>query len=86
MTLPRALRPGGRLVIEDYDWTLRRRQLGPQLERVGEAIVTLMEGTGYERHQCRQAGTDLDRGLTDVGGEGRIRVIDSSATSSTSSD
>ena len=77
--LAAALRPGGWLVIEDYDWTsVGYEPADPQLERVTEAALGFMQRAGFERHYGRQVVTDLAAaGLTDVRGEGRCRMIDS---------
>ena len=77
-----ALRPGGWIIIEDYDWaSFGLAGAGSQLDRVAEAILTFMQRAGFEPHYGRQVVADLAAaGLTDVRGEGRIRVIDSSAT------
>jgi SAM-dependent methyltransferase len=79
--LAATLRPGGWLVIEDYDWTgFGFEGDDPQLERVGEAIMTFMERAGFEpRYGRRVVGDIAAAGLTDVRGEGRARVIDSSS-------
>jgi SAM-dependent methyltransferase len=80
--LAAALRPGGWIVIEDYDFTgFGFEGDDPQLEnRVGEAINTYMQRAGFEPRYGRYVVGDLEAaGLTDVRGEGRARVIDSSS-------
>ena len=79
--LAAALRPGGWMVIEDYDWTAFGFEgADPQLERMTDALLTFMEQAGFERNYGRRVVTDLaDAGLTDVRGEGRAKVIDSSS-------
>ncbi len=79
--LAAALRPGGWMVIEDYDWTAFGFEgAGAHLDRVTEAILTFMQRAGFEPHYGRRVVADLAAaGLTDVRGEGRVRVIDSSA-------
>jgi SAM-dependent methyltransferase len=75
-----ALRPGGWIVIEDYDWAPFGFAGNSALDRIAEAILTFMQRAGFEAHYGRQVIADLAAaGLTDVRGEGRIRVIDSSA-------
>jgi SAM-dependent methyltransferase len=79
--LAAALRPGGWMVIEDYDWTAFGFEgADPQLERMTDAILSFMERAGFERHYGRHVVADLaDAGLTDVRGEGRAKIIDSSS-------
>lgn len=80
--LSAALRPGGWIVIEDYDFTgFGFEGDDPQLEnRVGEAINTFMQRAGFEPRYGRYVVADLEAvGLTDVRGEGRALVIDSSS-------
>jgi len=78
-----ALRPGGWLVIEDYDWTpFGFEGTDDQLERVTAAILAFMQRAGFEPHYGRRVVADLAAaGLRDVRGEGRARVIDSSTAS-----
>ena len=80
--LAAALRPGGWLVIEDYDWTgFGWERDDPRLERVSEAIITFMQRAGFEPRYGRRVVEDLAAaGLTDVRGEGRVRVINSDST------
>jgi len=79
--LAAALRPGGWLVIEDYDWTAFGVEgTDWQLERVTEAILSFMQRAGFEPHYGRHVVADMAAaGLTDVRGEGRARVIKSSS-------
>jgi hypothetical protein len=76
----RTLRPGGWIVIEDYDWTcfgFEGQHAGP--DGVGEAIMEFMKRAGYERDYGRHVVADLtDVGCTDVRGEGRARMISAS--------
>lgn len=79
--LAAALRPGGWMVIEDYDWTAFGLEgADSQLDRMTDALLSFMERAGFERTYGRQVVTDMvDAGLTDVRGEGRARIIDSSS-------
>ncbi len=79
--LAAALRPGGWLVIEDYDWTgYGFEGDDPKRERLMEAFLGFMERAGFERHYGRHVVADIAAaGLTDVRGEGRARVIDSNS-------
>lgn len=73
------LKPGGWIVIEDYDWTgFTFEGEDPGLDNVAEAILGFMEQGGFERHYGRRVVADIaDAGLTEVRGEGRARVITS---------
>src|SRR5271166_1472102 len=87
--LAATLRPDGWMVIEDYDWTAFGFQGGfeggfqdgnAQFDRITEAALGFMERAGFERHYGRHVVDDLAAaGLTDVRGEGRARIIDSSS-------
>jgi SAM-dependent methyltransferase len=79
--LAATLRPGGWIVIEDYDFTgFGFEGDDPQTERVGLAIITFMQRAGFEPRYGRYVVADLEAaGLTDVRGEGRARVIDSTS-------
>jgi len=75
-----ALRPGGCLVVEDYDWTAFGFDPGEETERrATDAILAFMTAAGFQADYGRRLVSSLSsRGLTDVAGEGRSRVIDSS--------
>lgn len=77
--LAAALRPGGWLVIEDYDWSVFGfEDADPRFEQVTEAVITFMQQAGFEPRYGRRVVADMaTAGLTDVRGEGRARVIDS---------
>lgn len=77
--LAAALRPGGWMVIEDYDWTgLSFEGDDPRLEHVADAIITFMQQAGFEPRYGRRVVADMAAaGLTDVRGEGRALIIDS---------
>lgn len=77
--LAAALRPGGWLVIEDYDWTsFGFEGEDPQFERVADAVMRFMQHAGFEPRYGRQVVADMAAaGLIDVRGEGRALVIDS---------
>jgi len=73
------LRPGGWIVIEDYDWNPFGFQ-DSSLDHIADAIMTFMEQAGFQRDYGRRVVDDLAAaGLTDVRGEGRARIIDSSS-------
>ena len=79
--LAAALRPGGWIVIEDYDWnSFGFGGEDPAIDNVAEAIMGFMQQAGFERDYGRRVVNDLEAaGLTDIRGEGRMRVIDSSS-------
>jgi len=74
------LKPGGWMVMEDYDWTGFSFEGDDRaLDNVADAILGFMEQAGFQRDYGRRVVTDLaDAGVTDVRGEGRARVISSS--------
>ena len=75
--LVEALRPGGWLLIEDYDWTA----YGPDppsevIERVGNALLDLMVDAGFDPYFGRRLLREFRaRGLTDAGAEGRTLMM-----------
>ncbi|RDH74578.1 SAM-dependent methyltransferase [Mycolicibacterium moriokaense] len=75
--LAAALRPGGWIVIEDYDWScFGFEEQDDSDDAVGQAILAFMEKAGFQRDYGRKIVADLiDAGLTDVRGEGRARVV-----------
>jgi SAM-dependent methyltransferase len=79
--LAATLRPGGWLVVEDYDWTgFGFEDPDPLSERAGEAVLTFMRQAGFEPYYGRRVVDDMAGiGLADIRGEGRTRVIDSSS-------
>jgi SAM-dependent methyltransferase len=76
--LATTLRPGGWIVIEDYD--MRSFSWGnqePPLEASAKAVIAVMTRAGFEPEYGRRIVADLlDRGFTDVRGEGRAMIID----------
>jgi SAM-dependent methyltransferase len=79
--LAATLRPGGWIVIEDYDWSCFGFEGDdPGMNKVTEAIMSFMRKAGYERDYGRRVVDQIaDAGFTDVRGEGRVRVIDSTS-------
>jgi len=77
--LAATLRPGGWIVIEDYDWScFGFEDGGPGVDNTSQAIMGFMERAGFERDYGRRIVADLaDAGFTDVRGEGRARVVGS---------
>lgn len=78
--LARALKPGGVLVVEDYDWTSFGFESADEAQtRVAEGILAFMSAAGFDRAYGRSlVGSLVVGGLTDVTGEGRSLVIDGS--------
>jgi SAM-dependent methyltransferase len=76
--LIRTLRPGGWLVVEDYDWTGFGFDPAGELEtRATAAILTFMANAGFDQSYGRRITSSLaEGGLTEVRGEGRSLVID----------
>jgi SAM-dependent methyltransferase len=72
-----ALRPGGVIMIEDYDWTgFGFLDSGFDFASVTDAVLGFMADAGFDALYGRRVTADLAAaGLTDVRGEGRCRVI-----------
>ncbi|MFN2609288.1 MAG: trans-aconitate 2-methyltransferase [Actinomycetota bacterium] len=69
-----ALKPGGWMVIEDFDWLSGNFPTGDSKTffKINEAVFTLMEAAGYQKDYGRRLPADLaEIGLTDLGAEGR---------------
>jgi SAM-dependent methyltransferase len=75
--LAQKLRPGGWIVIEDYEYSCYSLGDQPYLDATVRAIIGFMEQAGYDRTYGRRVVDDLvEAGLSDVRGEGRARIID----------
>jgi SAM-dependent methyltransferase len=79
--LATTLRPGGWIVIEDYDWSCFGFEGDdPQISDAAHAIMEFMQNAGFERDYGRRVVAEIaDAGFVDVRGEGRVRVIDSTS-------
>ena len=74
-----ATRPGGWVVVEDYDWTGFGIEPEDPLSRRGaDAIIGFMAAAGFDPQYGRRLVNEFHAaGLVDVRGEGRLRTIDS---------
>jgi SAM-dependent methyltransferase len=72
-----AIRPGGWLLVEDYDWT--SYGVDPPSDaaaRVSTAVLDFMAEAGFDPYFGRRLLRGLrDRGLADTGSEGRTLVM-----------
>jgi SAM-dependent methyltransferase len=73
-----ALRPGGVLVVEDYDWTaFGTDPPDPLTERVVAGVMGCMQMGGFDPLYGRRVVSDVAAaGCVDVRGEGRQLVVD----------
>jgi SAM-dependent methyltransferase len=73
-----ALRPGGWMVMEDYDWTNYGFEDGTRgFSDLGDTILDFMTSAGFERDYGRRVVSDMEAaGLVELRGEGRSRLID----------
>lgn len=75
------LAPGGRLIVEDLDWS----STGPVVpseafSRAVAAVLGLMEKAGYDPFYGRRLLGELESaGLVEVEGEGRSRILDANS-------
>lgn len=76
-----SLRPGGWILIEDYDWTCFGFEgETPGFSDIADVILGFMAKAGFERDYGRRVVSDLEAaGLTEIRGEGRARLIDSTS-------
>jgi SAM-dependent methyltransferase len=74
-----ALRPGGWLLIEDYDWTSYGTEPASEtIGRVGEATLEFMSEAGFDPYLGRRLLGALERrGLTEAAADGRLLVMHS---------
>ena len=76
-----SLRPGGWIVVEDYDWSSYGFvDDSSGFGEIADAVMGFMANAGFERDYGRRVVSDLEAaGLTDIRGEGRARMIDSTS-------
>jgi SAM-dependent methyltransferase len=72
-----AVRPGGILLLEDYDWeAIAIHPPQEEFEKITEAVLGLMAEAGFDPNFGRRLLAELDAaGLEDVEAEGRVRLI-----------
>jgi SAM-dependent methyltransferase len=72
-----AVRPGGLLVLEDYDWAAADVHPPDELfARVTDAVLGFMEKAGFDPGYGRRLMGELDAvGLEDVEADGRVRLL-----------
>ncbi|WP_234816089.1 class I SAM-dependent methyltransferase [Mycolicibacterium agri] len=75
--LAATLRPGGWIMIEDYEWSCFGFEGQDRaIDTVTEAVNAFMARAGFDRDYGRRLVSDLDdAGFCDVRGEGRARVV-----------
>ena len=72
--MARCVKPGGLLVLEDYDWSVDLRD--EFFQRVQAAVLGLMEEAGFDPYFGRRLIGELtEAGLEDVNADGRLRVV-----------
>jgi SAM-dependent methyltransferase len=71
------VKPGGLLVVEEYDFGCRgTAPRDADFDRVLEAVLDEMATFGFDRECGRKLPSELERlGLVDVAAEGRVRLI-----------
>ncbi|HEX9497220.1 MAG TPA: methyltransferase domain-containing protein [Mycobacterium sp.] len=71
----------GSILIEDYDWTCFGFEgETPGFSDIADVILGFMAKAGFERDYGRRVVSDLEAaGLTEIRGEGRARLIDSTS-------
>jgi hypothetical protein len=72
-----SLATSGWLLAEDFDWAIRgSAESSPIMAKAYEAIISLLERVGYQRHYGRTLLGRLERaGLEDTASEGRSYVL-----------
>jgi SAM-dependent methyltransferase len=72
-----AVRPGGILLLEDYDWeAVAIEPPQEEFEKVADAVLGLMAEAGFDPHFGRRLPAELEAaGLEGVQAEGRVRLV-----------
>ncbi len=73
-----SLAPGGWLLAEDFDWAISgfADSSSPTIAKAYEAIISLLETVGYQRHYGRTLLRRLERaGLEETTSQGRSYVL-----------
>lgn len=72
-----AVRPGGILLLEDYDWeSVAIEPSREEFEKVADAVLGLMAEAGFDPHFGRRLLAELEAaGLEGVEAEGRVRLV-----------
>lgn len=72
-----AVRPGGILLLEDYDWdAIAIDPPQEEFEKIADAVLGLMAEAGFDPNFGRRLPAALEAaGLEDVEAEGRVRLI-----------
>jgi SAM-dependent methyltransferase len=72
--MARCLRPGGLLVLEDYDWSVDMRD--DFFQRVQDTALSFMEKAGFDPYFGRRLLAEMAAaGIERAAAEGRVRVI-----------
>ena len=72
--MARCLRPGGVLVLEDYDWSVDLRD--DFFQRVQDTVLGFMEKAGFDPYFGRRLIAEMaSAGLEEIAADGRLRVV-----------
>lgn len=72
--MARCLKPGGLLVLEDYDWSVDPRD--EFFQRVQDAVLGFMEKAGFDPYFGRRLIAEMaSAGLEAISADGRVRVV-----------
>ncbi|HEX6117333.1 MAG TPA: methyltransferase domain-containing protein [Solirubrobacterales bacterium] len=72
--MARCVKPGGLLVLEDYDWSVDLRD--DFFQRVQDAVLGFMEQAGFDPYFGRRLIAEMaSAGIEAVAADGRVRVV-----------